>query len=172
MRNSHCFHFHNFPTTAAVTRHSACVMLNTYILTLPDTSEKEANGMKCNIPPISKFPSRKEWEDACWQAISKSAKLLYALTTAYERRNVVLRAAVTDRINAGESYRQIGKELWLSSQTISSIKKAVHARGYRSYRERGKSERKPKVYSRDLVQKKRRPPGRPVRTKYGTLYLP
>lgn len=122
-----------------------------------------------SLPPISRYSSRKEWEKAVWREILKSRDLLEFLATPYERRNLVMRAAVMDRVNSGKSYRQIAEELWLSSQTISGIKKAIERNSYRSYRERGKTERKKRVYSRDTTQtaRKPRPRGRPVHTKYG-----
>ena len=94
------------------------------------------------------------------------------LITFYERHNVVMRAAALGRINSGERYREIAEALWISPQTVSSLKKALHERSYKSYRERGKSERKKRIYSRDLARKEKKSRGRPVRTKYGTLYLP
>jgi uncharacterized protein YerC len=124
------------------------------------------------LPPVNCYPSRKEWENTCWRKILKSRDFFGLLFTPYERHNFVMRAAVISRINAGKKYRQIGEELWLSSQTISSIKKAINKNSYRSYRERSKTERKKRVYSRDSPQTKRKPHGRPVRTKYGTIYLP
>lgn len=127
-----------------------------------------------NLPSVSRFPSRKEWETACWKKISQPGKFFDALmlTTSYERHNLIVRAAAIDRIHAGGKYRQIAKELWLSPQTISSIKKAISERSYKSYRERGKSSRKKKVYSRDPIPKKRKPRGRALRTKYGIVYMP
>jgi len=125
-----------------------------------------------SLPPMSRHPSRKEWENACWRKILKSEELLGLLVTPYERRNLVMRAAVIERIHAGKGYRQIAEELWLSPQTISSIKKAVGKNSYRSYRERSKTERKQRVYSRNTSQTKRKPRGRPVRTKYGIIHLP
>lgn len=123
------------------------------------------------LPTIRSYPSRKEWENACWQKILKS-KDLDALLTPYERRNVVMRVAVADRVHSGKKYRQIAEELWLSPQTISSIKKALHENTYRSYRERGKTERKKKVYSSDRFSEKSNRHGRRVRTKYGIVNLP
>jgi len=122
------------------------------------------------LPPISRYSSRKEWEQACWLKISKS-KNLELLITSYERHNLVKRAAVIDRINSGKKSKQIAEELYLSPQTISSIKKALNENNYRSYRERGKIERKRKTYSHSASNIKRKPHGRPVRTKYGTIYL-
>ena len=125
------------------------------------------------LPPASGYPSRKEWENACWQKILKSEDLLRLLVAPYERHNLVVRAAAIDGLISGKKYRQIAEELWLSPQTISSIKKAIKENGYRSYRERGKKERKKRQYSGSLTpagSKRRR--GRPLRTKYGTIYLP
>ncbi|NCO89583.1 hypothetical protein COW77_02755 [Candidatus Wolfebacteria bacterium CG18_big_fil_WC_8_21_14_2_50_39_7] len=124
------------------------------------------------LPPINRYSSRKEWEDACWHKILKSTNLLKLLVTSYERRHLVRRAAVMDGIHSGKRYRQIAEELWLSPQTISSIKRALKENSYRSYRERSKKERKKKVYSSSPVPKQTKPRGRAVRTKYGTIYLP
>ena len=124
------------------------------------------------LPPLDRYSSRKEWEDACWHKILKSKNLLGLLVTFYERHNLVMRAAVMDRINSGKRYRQIAEELWLSPQTISSIKRALKENSYRSYRERSKKERKKKIYSSSPVPKQRKHRGKPVRTKYGTVYLP
>lgn len=120
---------------------------------------------------LDRYRSRKEWEEACWQEILKSNDILRLLTTPYERRNLVLRAVAVDRINSGLSYQKISEELWLSPQTISSLKKAMHSATYRSYRDRGKTERKSKAYSKMPGSLESRPIGRRVKTKYGTLYL-
>jgi uncharacterized protein YerC len=100
--------------------------------------KKEKEG----FPAVGEYSSRKEWERDCWEELQKSPELLKLLVTPYERRNLVLRAAVIDRIKSGKSYREIEEELWLSSQTISVIKKAIKRSGYISYWERGKTERK------------------------------
>lgn len=143
------------------------------------THTKRTEGLRVNmkrtvrfaLPPVHGYPSRKEWEHACWSKLLKSKNLIASLVTHNERRNLVMRAAVIDRIHSGNTYRQIGKELWLSPQTVSSIKKAAKEHGYRSYRERGKTERKKRVYSPLTIPIKRLH-GRSVRTKYGTVYLP
>ena len=122
------------------------------------------------LPSVSQYFSRKEWENACWKKISEF-KTLDSLVTEYERHNLVMRAAVIERIGAGKRYRQIAEELWLSPQTISSIKKALNENRYQSYRERGQKERKKRIYTSSAVSR-RKPDGRPVRTKYGTVYLP
>lgn len=123
------------------------------------------------LPQIGRYRFRKEWERACWHKIRKSGELLELLVTPYERHNLVLRAVAIERIQSGKKYRQIAEELWLSPQTVSTIKKAMLGNSYRSYRQRGKVERKKKVYSYNAAQKERRPSGKPVRTKYGTIYL-
>lgn len=142
-------------------------------------NKSNANKIKINskkgvlrtLPLISRYSSRKEWEGACWHAIITSRNLLELLTTSYERHNVVMRAAVIEGIRLGKKHKQISEELWLSPQTISSIKKAVRENSYRSYRERGKTERRKKVYTSGPSRGRKRR-GRPVRTKYGRVYLP
>ncbi len=101
-----------------------------------------------HIPATSNYSSRKEWEDAVWRMIAKSPKTLSVLAAPNERHNLVMRAAVSDRVSAGRSYREISRELWSSQQTIRSIKKAIQENAYRSYRERRKTERKKRVYSK------------------------
>lgn len=123
------------------------------------------------IPAVGAYPSRKAWEEACWQHILRSPEWLNLLTS-YERRNIVMRVAVAHRLDAQMSYRDIGNELWLSSQTISAIKKGIGEKRYRSYADRGKTERRKKVYS--SIPRAARPSpkiGIPRKTKYGTIYL-
>jgi len=123
------------------------------------------------MPAVSDYSSRKEWEAACWQKIATSEELLQLLTTAYDRHNIVMRAATVDGLASGKSYRKIGEELWISPQTISSIKKSANEKVYKSYLERSKKERKKRVYG--IVESHRRKPrGTPRRTKYGILYAP
>ena len=126
------------------------------------------------LPKIEKYSSRKEWEDACWNKILESnelKELLKLFTTSHERHDLITRIAALEKITSGKSYRKIGDELWLSSQTISGIKKAINENGYRSYLERSKKERKKKVYSHDRASStKPKPKGRAHKTKYGTIY--
>jgi len=124
------------------------------------------------LPPVGHFHSRRKWEEVCWKKVSRSGAFLNLLVTSYERHNLVIRAAAVDRISSGERYRQIANALWLSPQTISSIKKALGERSYKSYRERGKLERKKRIYSSDLSRNEKKSRGRPVRTKYGIVYVP
>ena len=124
------------------------------------------------IPPLEKYSSRKEWEEAAWQKISGSKELLSALLTSYERRNLIVRAAILKGLSLGKGQRQLSRELSVSLQTINSVKKAITESNYRSYSERGKKERKKRKYSSNsfgTIAKRR---GRPVRTKYGIIYMP
>lgn len=142
---------------------------------LGQSSEKDADILLLIskiLPLINAYSSRIEWENACWQKISESKDLLRLLITSNERHNLVMRVAALNRIIAGQSYRQIGDELWLSSQTISGIKKTLKGKNYRSYLERNKKERKKKKYSSDQKPFKSSPAGIPRRTKYGTIYMP
>lgn len=126
-----------------------------------------------NLPSIGKYSSRKEWEDACWHKILKSDELLQLLVTSHERHDLVTRAVALKNIVSGKSYREIGKEFWVSSQTISGLKKALNKKIYRSYQERSKTERKKREYSvwrTTAVKQKYK--GRPHRTKFGTIYVP
>jgi len=125
-----------------------------------------------NLPPINKYSSRKEWEDACWGKVIKSEELLKLLTTFHERHNLVMRAAALADIISGKTYREIVKKFWVSSQTISGIKKSLNKKIYRSYQERSKMERKKREYNIDNRVIKPKYPGRPRRTKYGTIYMP
>lgn len=125
------------------------------------------------LPSLKSFPSRKEWEKAIWKRILKSGGILDSLVTANERHNIVMRAAAMNDVSSGKTYAAIARELLITPQTVSSAKKAVATSGnYRSYRERGKTERKKKIYSMDPSRRKEIPLGRIVRTKYGKMILP
>lgn len=130
------------------------------------------NKNKFTLPPIKNYSSRAEWEEACWREVIKSEKLLQSLVTNHERRDIVLRAAALDRLFSGKSYKEIGGELLLSPQTISAIKKSFNEKGYHSYFERGKKERKKKIYSENMFSVRRKRRGRPIRTKYGIVHIP
>ena len=125
-----------------------------------------------NLPFISEYSSRKEWEAACWRKISESKELLHLLLTSHEKHDLVMRAAALEYLASGKSYKKIGEELWLSPQTISGIKKAINEKSYRSYLERSKKERKRKQYSPGPPSSKPRHRGIPHKTKYGKVYLP
>lgn len=136
-------------------------------------SAKDSIKELLSLPSKNRYPSRQEWEGACWKKILKSEKLLDLFVTPYERYNIVLRAATMELLNSGRGTRPITRELQISRQTVSSVKKTVKGMGYKSYRERGKTERKKKVYSHHLSQNKNRSYGGYYRrTKYGKVYMP
>jgi Trp operon repressor len=143
-------------------------------------NEKQTSAVKKNInnktsviiPSIDDYSSRQEWEEASWRKILKSKELLQLLITSHERYDLIMRAAALKGLTSGKSYRQVSKELFLSLQTISGVKKAMVENNYRSYLERSKKERKKKKYSIGPISSKPRHHGRPHRTKYGTIYLP
>lgn len=119
------------------------------------------------IPPVKGYLSRNEWETACWQKVSASKKLIKLLCTAHERHQFILRVAILERLQVGKSYKEIGEELFVSPQTISTIKKVLDGKLYESYSERSKKERKTKEYSSYNSSKKKKT-GKLIRTKYGT----
>ena len=132
---------------------------------------------KSPLPKISSFSSRHAWENACWQKLVKSSNLLEIITTARERHDFVIRAAVRDLLHAGAGQRRISRELSVSLQTISAVSKAMCEKSYRSYWERSKTERKKKIYAHSLrhrakPQLHKTANKRRIKTKYGTTYLP
>ena len=125
-----------------------------------------------SLPSRNRYSSYKEWEVVCWQEILKSGGNLESLVTDNERHNIVVRAAVMNLINSGKKFRQIGRELQISLQTVNSIKKAFLGNGYKSYRERGKTERKKKVFNQNSSRKKKEPYRPYRRTKYRKVHIP
>lgn len=125
-----------------------------------------------NLPSINDYSSRKEWEDACWRKLLNSKNILQTVITPYERRNLIMRAAVMGKINSDEGHRQIARELSISRQTVSEVKKSMDENKYKSYRQRGKTDRKKKIYSSGPPTKEKKHRGRPIHTKYGTIYWP
>lgn len=130
------------------------------------------NNQQGNMPLVSHYPSRKDWEKACWEKIVISEKLLELLVTSHERSNLVIRAAALDRLTAGKTYNQIAKELWISPQTISSIKKAITGKSYKSHLERSRKEKRENPHSSHIASTKRKSHGIFRKTKYGTVHLP
>jgi len=106
-----------------------------------------------SISPVRKFKSRKEWENYAWKMITSGLansvssenieQSLAILVTAYEKEQMIKRAAAVSFLKQGKSYREIGDLLWLSHPTISSIKKSITAKeGYVSYYERSRANKK------------------------------
>ena len=122
------------------------------------------------LPAQKDYASRVAWETACWNTVLQSERLLNALVTPYERRNIIMRAIAINLINSGTGLRQISRDLGISRQTISAVKKAINEAGYVSYWERSKTDRKKKLYSSFRSQKN--PYRRYRRTKYGKVSVP
>ena len=91
------------------------------------------------------FNSRKEWENYIWLKFidnirkagekQKAEKFLNNLLTEKERKIIAKRLATLALIKEGRSYKEIGKILWISPGTISSLKKSIKKdNGYRSER--------------------------------------
>ncbi len=92
-----------------------------------------------NIKNLSEFSSRKEWENYLWKEFSKIASnkklelFLNNLLTNQEKRNIIRRLAIISLFKKGMNYHQISEILWLSPNTISSIKKSIGNGEYKSY---------------------------------------
>ena len=128
--------------------------------------EMRRKDIPIHLPQRNHFSSREAWEISCWKNIVKSETLLHLLITPHEQHNLVIRATTLEGLMSGKSYKQIGKELWASPQTISGIKKAMEERIYESYLERRKKKQKEEKNTLPPFQhyqtKKRS-----VRTKFG-----
>jgi len=98
-----------------------------------------------DLPSLDAFQSRKEWEAACLNKVLETKGVLEILLTPKERHNLVIRAAAVESLASGKSYRQIGRELWVSPQTLSGLRKAVAENNYRSYASRHPQVRRPKT---------------------------
>lgn len=141
-----------------------------------EISKGVKNKKLITLPSLKNYASREDWEVACWKKISASRKSLSALITFSERHNIVLRAAAANMFYLGKTYKEIGAELLVSPQTISEAKRILKGSNYRSYRERGKTERKNKVYSSGPKQKSKSEHVGDIgfyrRTKYGKVWMP
>ena len=130
------------------------------------------------LPGIKSFATRKEWEIAAWRAFvdwcarrdpKTLRRWLGSLTTPHERRLIARRAAAVARIKSGTSYRAIGRELWLTRQTVSAIKKALTTEEYASNWERARTQKRARDLARLKKYTERLPPKRYRRTKYGKV---
>jgi len=114
-----------------------------------------------NIKNLSEFSSRKEWENYLWKEFLKRVNdkklelFLNNLLTNQEKRNIIRRLATISLFKKGMNYRQIGEILWLSPNTISSIKKSIGNGEYKSYFEiskKNKNNNKPNKTSKHFLQ--------------------
>ncbi|TSC59706.1 MAG: hypothetical protein LiPW15_726 [Parcubacteria group bacterium LiPW_15] len=126
---------------------------------------------KINLPNPEDFSSRKEWEIVCWKMISARPDLLRLFVTDKERHDLVLRVAVLESVVSGNSYRDIGKKFWVSSQTVSRIKRVLDGKTYESYL--GNQERKVTGAEKNVSGAGNRPrrSGHYKKTKYGRIWM-
>ena len=105
------------------------------------------------VPLPKEFGSRREWEARVWRTIiegiarASSAKevelLLGSLITAHEKKQMVKRVAAMSFLAQKKSYREIGRILWLSPQTVSAIRKSMlDGEDYKSRYARTKKEKR------------------------------
>lgn len=101
------------------------------------------------IPPV--VGHRKTWEENAWDKLVKQftdlsatelKSLLEIITSPKERANILKRTAVIDQLIHGRSFRKISGELWVSLQTINSIKRGLKSEKFSSYSEYSKTTRK------------------------------
>ncbi|OGZ01916.1 MAG: hypothetical protein A2946_02670 [Candidatus Liptonbacteria bacterium RIFCSPLOWO2_01_FULL_53_13] len=136
--------------------------------------------MKIPLPKVEDFETRKQWEESAWREFvawcTKSEPklvriLLDSIVSPSERHRIVKRAVAVERIHDGVSYRAIGRELWITNQTISSIKKSLASHSYESNWKRAESQRQARELALIKKRHERPEPKRYRRTKYGKLRI-
>ena len=133
-----------------------------------------------NVPLTKDSGARKEWEAVVWQELCewftrqdvKTLKsTLELITSLHERQLMVKRAAAIAHIRNGKSYKEIGRELWIAPQTISSIKKGLAGQNYVSNWGKAKSQRRARQPAR-LNKSSERPVLKHYRrNKYGKVRI-
>jgi DNA invertase Pin-like site-specific DNA recombinase len=98
------------------------------------------------LPLLTDFPSRAHWEAAVWEILTdrltslnsgeEMRKALRFLLSTNEQRRVLYRSLAASRFASGIGPREISRELWLTRQTISAIKKSLLEKTYQSDRGR------------------------------------
>lgn len=87
--------------------------------------------------------SRKEKAELVWEKLLESIKnpelkiLLNTLLSRYEKDIITNRLIAVSLIKQGKTYKEIGKELWLSPSTIRSLKRITEnnsTKEYQTYR--------------------------------------
>ena len=136
--------------------------------------------MKIPLPKVEDFETRKQWEEAAWRefvawCVKSDPKLvrilLDSIMSPSERCRIVKRAIAVDRIHDGASYSAIGRELSLTPQTISAIKKGLASHTYKSNWERAESQKRARDFAWRKKHLERPEPKRYRRTKYGKLRI-
>jgi len=112
---------------------------------------------------LDKFKSKKQWSDYVWQRLLKDIKnpvlsvALDSLLGRYEKNIIINRFAAIALIKEGRTYREIGRELWLSANTIRSLKRILESNSmkeYQSYRLRSNRQKQAQI-AKELDEIKR-----------------
>jgi hypothetical protein len=136
-----------------------------------------------SLPSHKNFATRKEWEAALWRAViaqclkdgAGSQGVFSLITSPGERRIIARRAAAIGLLSSGSTYREVGRELWLSPQTISSLTRGLKTRQYESSWQKTKQKRTSKNGShanQNQNKNKKAKFQRYRRTKYGKVPMP
>jgi predicted transcriptional regulator len=133
-----------------------------------------------NISSARHQKNRKEWEATAWSELvmwftkhdaKTLSEILESLTTQSDRSYVIKRAVAMARFQHGATYREIGRELWLTQQTIRTIKKTLSTHSYVSNWERAKAQKEARI-AKWLEKRHERPePKIYRRTKYGKMRI-
>lgn len=92
---------------------------------------------------LNNFNLKKERVNIVWAKLLADIKdpnlnsALNTLLTSYEKGMIVNRLIALSLIKKGKSYKEIGRELWLSPTTIRSLKRILESKsstGYQTYR--------------------------------------
>lgn len=133
-----------------------------------------------SLSKVNDFATRKDWETKAWEdfivwcASCDSATLkiiMESIMSTHERGLITRRAAAIEKIIVGTPYREIGRELWLTNQTISSIKKGLKTQSYTSNWVKAKSQKIAKRIDRLQKLSNRPTPKQYRRTKYGKIRM-
>ncbi|MDP3881172.1 MAG: Trp family transcriptional regulator [bacterium] len=135
-----------------------------------------------NFPVIRRKPYKDRWDKTHWAVILKHLSTLKSekeLEKFFEiflpegdRLKLIQRVVACKRLNEGYKHRDISTELGMSTQTISSVKKAAEESHYLPYNERFKEiiEKRREKTLRYLDKKAEKSvPKRYRRTKYGRI---
>jgi Trp operon repressor len=116
-----------------------------------------------NLPLVTEFPSRKHWEAGVWEiiiirlaeikSVPELKKALELLLGQKERERLLYRGLTISRLNKKLAYREIGRELWVSPQTISAVKKSLLENSYQSSYKRGHIKKQYSPLGRKSVKK-------------------
>jgi Trp operon repressor len=86
------------------------------------------------------FDTREEWINFVWKKLleninnSKITGILDSLLSRYEKKMIVNRIIALSLIKKGKSYKQISEELWLSPNTIRSLRIIFQNKLVKDYR--------------------------------------